>query len=368
MTNPVDRVGPPFRAVVLLVSVGTSLYCVAQAFFGQAFTPDFTAFWAAARLPVSQVYDVAAVDALQQPFLHDKTLTRPFVYPPTFLPYIEPLGWLPMWPALGIWVTLAVAALLSAARTLDSSWQALAVGMLAPAVAIGLLSGQTVALVGAAALAACALVDRRPLVAGVLFGLAATIKPQALICVPVVLLVAGRWRALLASLAAGGAAGLLSLAVHPHLWLEWWRAVQAFPAILASLDLQMGSMGPAGVAQSFNAPPELNRPIWAFGAIGATAIAAYAWRTSKDRLILAATVLGACVVASPYGLGYEATAVGIVGGFLLMDLERPELERIAGGLLLLGITAGALVAGLLLLGWSLMRRDPDEMRERVADA
>ena len=74
---------------------------------------------------------------------------------------------------------------------------------LAPAVFFSAELGQTSLIVGAAMIGGWVCRDERPALAGVLFGVAACIKPQAMILAPIVLW--GRWR-MLGWMAGAGAA------------------------------------------------------------------------------------------------------------------------------------------------------------------
>ena len=100
----------------------------------------------------------------------------------------------------------------------DGAWLLLAVAF--PAVFVNLGHGHngflTAALIGFALMQ----IDRRPVVAGVLFGLLAY-KPQFGLMIPLVLLATTRWRALIAAAATVAA---LTLAVTLTFGADTWRA------------------------------------------------------------------------------------------------------------------------------------------------
>ena len=153
---------------------------------------------------------------------------RPWAYPPSFLLILlpfAPLGFFGSYVAFQV-VTgalLAVALRSSAGAVLPSG--ALLVAALAcPASAINAINGQAVFLVAALIVGGFGLLERRPYLGGLVLGLL-TFKPQFCILVPIALIAAGQWRALLA-------AGLFALAMMIasglifgwDLWLRWFPA------------------------------------------------------------------------------------------------------------------------------------------------
>src|SRR5580658_2864871 len=79
---------------------------------------DFLPLWTAGRMALSEpgrVYDFAAVTHAQAWLLPPHfAWMRPFAYPPTALLVLAPLGALPFWAALTVWLTAGLAAFLYA--------------------------------------------------------------------------------------------------------------------------------------------------------------------------------------------------------------------------------------------------------------
>jgi hypothetical protein len=126
------------------------------------------------------------------------------------------------------WTALAAAGAVASLRRLLAP-----VVLAAPAVLMAIVGGQT-SLVMAALLFSGATLRHRPLLAGAMFGIAACIKPQVVVLVPLVLLAAGQWR----MLAGAAATGLLlclaaTLAYGPAVWSDW---LGSLPAFLAAND------------------------------------------------------------------------------------------------------------------------------------
>jgi hypothetical protein len=98
-----------------------------------------------------------------------------------------------------------------------------------PASAINAIDGQAVFLVAALIVGGFGLLERRPYLGGLVLGLL-TFKPQFCILVPIALIAAGQWRALLAS-------GLSALAmmIASGLIFGWDLWVRWIPLILENL-------------------------------------------------------------------------------------------------------------------------------------
>ena len=71
--------------------------------------------------------------------------------------------------------------------------------MLIPWVAFAAFCGQVTFLLGALVMTGLVVNKERPITAGVLFGLAAAVKPQLLMLLPLALIAEGRWRTIIAT-------------------------------------------------------------------------------------------------------------------------------------------------------------------------
>ena len=152
---------------------------------------------------------------------------HPWVYPPSFLLLILPLGLLGPMASYVTFLLVGFAGLLLAIHACPAPrWQraVLMVSVAAsPAAMWTLLAGQNAFLTTALLVGGLAVLPRAPVLAGALLGLL-VFKPQLAVLVPVALLAGRHWRALAA---AGGSAALLSLASLAAFglasWLGWFR-------------------------------------------------------------------------------------------------------------------------------------------------
>jgi hypothetical protein len=154
-------------------------------------------------------------------------------YPPFFLLVAAALAQFPYVVALILWQGVSLLFYLGAIRLLlrksampslaqDRLWLPLALGF--TAVFVNLIHGQNGFLTTALFAAGLALLDERPLAAGMLFGLLCY-KPQFAVVIPLVLAITGRWRS-----QAAAACMVLALAAGVTALFGW----QVWPAFVAS--------------------------------------------------------------------------------------------------------------------------------------
>ena len=150
---------------------------------------------------------------------------RPWVYPPSFLLMVIPIGFLPFLLAYGIFLAITFALLILAIRCYAPHgyprWLCAGCLLLSPATADTVTAGQNSFLTTALLVGGFGLVRRSPLLGGGLLGLL-TCKPQFWLLVPVALVAARKWKALASAIATAGLLALASLAtfgIEP--WREW---------------------------------------------------------------------------------------------------------------------------------------------------
>jgi hypothetical protein len=266
-------------------------------FFGGHWRPDFTFMWAGARAP--DPYDIWAVTKAQA-FMFDASKPLAFVYPPSSLPLFFPFGLLRFWPAYVVWSALSAVLFLWAARQVtDKSWLV----FLTPSVLFSLYLGQTALMTGAAIIFGIVELQRRPVLAGVCFGVAAALKPQTVCLAPLALLVGRHWK----TLAASALTWLLFALSAVHLWPAWWQVIKGFPAVLDRYYPYIANNGsnPVSFAKA------LGLPQISFGiagiALGAGVIVA-SFRALDAPTRIVGLISGA-LLASPYAMKYETAAM-----------------------------------------------------------
>ncbi len=172
-------------------------------------------------------------------------------YPPFFLFVAAALAWMPYGLALAVWQAVTLGLYLLTMRAIlkapfpetggainsDPLWLLLALAF--PAVLINIGHGQNGFLTAALLGGALVVLDRRPIVAGILLGLL-VYKPQYGLMIPLVLAVSGRWKCFAA---AAATVGLLALATTLTFGVGVWHAFLASTEFTRTVVLEQGNTG-----------------------------------------------------------------------------------------------------------------------------
>jgi alpha-1,2-mannosyltransferase len=328
---------------------------------GKPIGTDFASFYAAGSLALdghaAGIYDMAAHYAREQQIFGAAIPYYGWLYPPIFLLVAAPLALLPYSVALIVWqgasfaLYLAViAAILAKLRQENDAiarfW--LPVSAAFPAVFINLGHGQngflTAGLLGAALLS----LPRRPLLAGILFGLLAY-KPQFGLLIPVALLVAGQWRAI--SAAALTVIVLMALTTLVFGADIWW-AFAASTETARKLLLEQGDVGFEKLQSVFAAVRLWGGGVplayWVQGMASLATICgvAWTWRACADRELKAALLMMATLLASPHTLDYDLTILGPAIAFLVASRRSHGFRDFDISLLAAAWTAPLLARGI----------------------
>lgn len=285
---------------------------------------DFVSFYAAGKLADAGTpqlaYDRSAHYAAEQHATQPGISYNFFYYPPVFLLLCGALARLPYIAAfVAFEVATLVFYLLVARRILDGENDADLILVLSfPPVFWTIGMGQNAFLTAGLFGAATLCVDRKPVIAGLLFG-GLCYKPHFALLVPVALAAAGYWRCLAAAFAAAAALCLMSLAVFG--WPTWHAfliAAAASPAVYQSGQVALaGFLTPFGAVLFLGGSPEV-----AYGAQVATTVfaavaVALAWHRDLPLPVRAAVLAAATLVAIPLAIVYDLMLASIAGLWLL---------------------------------------------------
>jgi hypothetical protein len=287
---------------------------------------DFYVFWTAGRHATAP-YDPAIIAALQAQFHISGQV--PFAYPPTFLLLIWPFAQAPLALAYPLWTGLSAALFFyAAAHLVRPAWLTLGL-FIAPPVVLAIAPGQTSLIVGAAMIGGWMTLKDRPALAGVLFAVAACIKPQAMLLAPIVLW--GHWRAMRWALLAALGLALASLVFGPDLWLQWPRALASFNHVAPGTN----RINPSALADS----PWLAAPLALLGV----------WLAWRWRDLTGLIAGGLCL--TPYAHQYDLAPLAPIALNWLADYKRQGFGRaVAGAALLAGLVATPLAGLAFVLG------------------
>nr|WP_057927403.1 glycosyltransferase family 87 protein [Burkholderia ambifaria] len=281
---------------------------------------DMAAIWSAARLAAHG----HAVDAWNFPALFvGEKLAIPtmnasngvllWLYPPTMLLFVLPLGWLPYLLALVLWLGVTYLLFAATIRATVQRDAALLCALAFPGAFLTVIIGQTSLFTATLAGVGLLTLNRRPVIAGICFGLL-TMKPQMAILFPLALLCAGQWRALAAWAAtiAGGVA-LTTLAFGIGSWIAFVHGINDAYQIVGTGHVKLARMPTVfALATLAGWPAYIARALQLLSAATAAIVVVYAWRGACSYALRAATLACACLIVSPYLYDYDLTWYGLV--------------------------------------------------------
>ncbi|MDE2133064.1 MAG: DUF2029 domain-containing protein [Alphaproteobacteria bacterium] len=256
---------------------------------------------------------------------------RPWIAPPSFLLLLLPFG------LVGFGVSyaafqLAGAALLLASLRLGASdpksaWTIGLPALFCPAAALNAVDGQTGFLVTALLIGGLRSLDKKPVLAGILFGLL-SVKPQYFVLVPVALVAARQWRALFWTFASALALTAASAALFGfEPWLLWFHKVLAGdPKWIEHGRLWGNSIYASAVL--LGAPGGLASALQAAGLLGGAAAVYAGFRRIRESDLKCALLLAIVFLAAPHSGPYEAMMPVVAGCLWLKHATAPaELWR-----------------------------------------
>lgn len=312
---------------------------------GRAFGDDFLCFWSGAYLALhhraGEIYNFARFHAFAQSVVGAPTKFVDYCYPPVLLLLCLPLAFLPYASALFVWLTAGWYAFYRVLRLAVPGRGAWLLALATPAAFVNALTGQNGFLTTALLGGGLGLLERRPILAGSLFGIL-TFKPQIGILVPVALMAGREWRAITsAAITAGLLFAVTSLLFGPQLWIEFAHNLSVF----RDLVLEHGNgvwhrlVSVFVAARRFGVPIGISYAVQALAALAACTIVVLVWVGDAPRGIKNAVLLIATCFATPYLMDYDLVFSGLIVAWLWQQpAARYRSERslqIASGLLLL---------------------------------
>jgi hypothetical protein len=337
---------------------------------------DFTNLWAGTRIAiqgnVNWLFDVEAyrqaLRAMFSPILPDQEWS----YPPSMLLLGLPLNYLPIFWAYVVWTLGTIVAFYLSLRALRLPVLVHLAVVLSPAAAISAIFGQNGALTASLLIAALALSDKKPVLAGIFAGLL-TIKPHLGILIPFVYLASGNWRAIVsATLMAGGLIVFTGLRFGFETWPLFLE--KTAPLMASILEAPYPQLYHANALTFFIFGRSLGMSVggaYLFQAaftLMSIAVVIWLWRKASgidftNRVVLTA-LLSIC--ATPYGYSYDTAPFSLAVAWFFMHARAPR-AYIFGALWLCpyvahlpnywGYSVGVLVpTGLAVYGfWTILR-------------
>lgn len=298
------------------------------------FGTDFLSFYAASSLAISgqfvDVYNPAMHAAAQRLLFAGLEGNYAFFYPPMFLLICAPLAFLPYYTALAVWLAVTFAACFGALRR----WvPARAGGSLLPILAfpatmMNAFHGQNAFLTTALMAGGILALERRPLLAGTLFG-ALVFKPHFGLLIPLLLLLTGNWRAILAAGVSALAFMLASLALFgADVWRGYFTIAplaqkalvendignEKMQSVFAMMRIAGASVNGAYIAQ-------------ALAGVAVCCVLIYASRRTKCARSLGALMVTGVLLTTPFMLRYDLMLLAIPLLWLVGEGARTGFQR-----------------------------------------
>ena len=242
-------------------------------------------------------------------------------YPPVFLGLAALLALPPYLLSLALWQAATLALYLWNIAAIAGDRRVLLPALAFPAVLVNIGHGHngflTAALFGGGLL----VLDKRPLVGGILLGLL-VYKPQFGVLIPLALIAGGRWRAFIAAAAT-------VIAVCAATWVAFgtatWLAFRESLDFTRTVVLEQGTTGffkiqsPFAALRMWGAPVGLAYMVQALLAIAVTLAAIKLWRGDMPYPRKAAGLLAGALLVTPYLLDYDLVVLGPAIAFLAAD-------------------------------------------------
>jgi hypothetical protein len=321
------------RGLVIALAAGVAAACLALSLayislwrgdhdgLNHAVGRDFINMWTASQLVEADrtvdIFDQEKFLAAQRQHMGTEFPFHFWSYPPHALVLSEQLSNLPYRWAFILWTLCGLGLMFYAAGKYWSGKFAPWLLLLAPSSFVNIFLGQNGFFTSALALSGFALLPRRPVLAGVMFGLL-TFKPHLGLMIPVALLAMRGWRCMVAATLT------TALFVGVSVWMygaeAWWQFLQS------TLPHQMRFMaegdGPFQwmMPSWFMAGRIVGLPLWlaqliqALAAVAAVVVVYRVFRGEAEWHLKVSLLFVATLVASPQGFNYD---MGLVSAALI---------------------------------------------------
>ncbi|HUE80062.1 MAG TPA: glycosyltransferase family 87 protein [Sphingomicrobium sp.] len=315
-------------ALIILWQTGWWLYRLD----GSPWAHDYIAQWASGFRVLSGnaalVYDWAGHSAYQARLIGAPKPVELYVfYPPHFLFTTPAFAWLGHVQASLAFLLVTASAYAASLYLWVRNWEKAALVAVAGGGAFySIWWTQNGFLTAALFTAGLAFLNRRPVVAGIFFGLL-TIKPQLGLLIPVALLVSGNWRAIVSATVTFL---LLAIAAEAFLgegiWETFFTSISEASGFLQSGNLWFKQQSLFALLFPIYGPGVA----WVFHSILAltvAAIVAWMWCNRGSHWNKSSALMSASLLVTPYLYPYDAVLLTAAAVMLLYEGHGPTLSR-----------------------------------------
>jgi hypothetical protein len=264
------------------------------------------------------LFDLSAYNAALREMLGATYPEHFWVYPPHVLLFMWPFGLMPYLPAYIAWCAIGIALYLVACSGAVPRKHLLFLAV-APGIAVCIFFGQNGFYTAALLIGGLLNLNRRPVLAGILFGIL-TVKPQLGLLLPIVLSLERRWITIAAALATTAIlVAATSMLFGWNVWIEFWQKAvpeqQWLTAHGEGLLFAMMSSVFYG-ARLMHLPAVLAWTLQGIVAVLAIAAAVWTYWRRRDPALSLALLVTATFLVTPYILNYDMVVFGFVVALL----------------------------------------------------
>lgn len=302
---------------------------------------DFTNFWSASRLAfhgdAKSIYNLAQFLQFEQEHTRPFSQFRWYAYPPVTFLLTGPLAFLSYLPAYFFWI-ISGTALVAFLFSRSLGWPfALLAAVAMPATFFNIVAGQGGQFTAVIMAGGILLIDRQPVLSGVLFGMLCG-KPQLGVLIPFALLAGRRWLCLSSAiLTAAILAGMTTLLFGPDVWKDYLSVAPLNRLILEQghlPDLGLGAH-PEGVfwhrmptvfaaSRLIGLAPGPAYFAQAVSAAVALVMTLAVWRSNAATKVKGATLIVGTFLATPYAWDYDLVVLCFAVVWLWLDARQTE--------------------------------------------
>ena len=321
-----------FYSGVLLVAylaaaIGQLFHCHGLIFksgagIGGDFVSNYAASLASLKGDSASVYDIHQHSLREGAILGKKNFgLMGFYYPPMFLLIVLPLSLMPFVASWVVFESATLAGYLAVIQRIAPVRPGLWLAITFPAVIINFMCGQngflTTALMGGGLL----LLERWPLFAGFVFGLMAY-KPQFAVLIPLALIVARQWRALVGTAVSAILFAAVSVVVFGS---PAWEAFIRSATFTQKIVLERGGITFStmqtmfGAIRMWDGSVALAYMFQAAIALYAAAAVVWVWQSRGPFAFKAATLAVGSLMVSPFVMQYDLVLLALPIAWLGME-------------------------------------------------
>lgn len=299
---------------------------------------DFANTWVGAKLAVggnpAPFFGYQAYSKLLAETFHPGLPVYIWSYPPHILLLNWPWAFLPYLVAYVLYCLIGLIAYVAIVGDGERRASHLLLLALSPAVVVNIWNGQNGFIISILLLGGLLQLERRPVLAGVMFGVL-SIKPQFGLLLPIVLMLTGRWRTITAAaVTVITLVGATTAIYGTSVWTAYWYDAMPIQrqVVLDGYSYYMALMPTAFMNAKVAGLSLAAAAWWQTAASLATAVAViWTFMRRRDPDLSLSLLITASFTVTPYAFNYDMV---LLSGVIVRLMDRTDHTRLDYGLML----------------------------------